>query len=563
MPSIKVMSWNIQNFGSAKIDSELSSSDKGEKRISDEVLPENQKYIFQYIVDVIKQNDISIIGIMEISGQEGRYIVKKMKKYLLPDIWEGVSSTRQQRGNYEEYVYLWKTASVTGRTSVSTGISLNTNKDSINGPSPASLSGIIDDNSMYFIFNNKPSGVTDEDIYQALDSNNYIKNVNVASDQQSKYRVVGTAWDELENDDEDIELEVGKSGSKRKVQLDEDQNEAIKNVLIDTDILLFPTTTDRSPFFLNLNLQSGANLYPILMTLYHAPKPAEGKNATTLRKHNKVFEGINNLGECEPMINAEHLLLMGDFNVCENDRKVARSKGLAHQYTKTQSGNSFVFKKTGAYIPQDVFASITGKRVKAKMLIGDSVCTTITSNVSLSTNSTNVKANPYDKFFFKSDSKKIDTNGSANCCDLIMQISPSTLRLDPKFKKTAKIITKYYKYRRSANKIKVVTGRLLKSKESKKRQLSKRYVRKEKAGNNAAGVSSSASALFKRYNAKSLAAKSMADQLKLEEQLIEDLMETDDILKPANIVTPPSYQYAVEMYSEISDHLPIVVTLTY
>jgi hypothetical protein len=547
------MSWNIQKMGAAKIDAEVTSSEGRGPRAF--VPSADQTYILDYIVKVINLNAVDVIGVMEIMGNEGDWIKDQLLTKLKPEVWNGVVSSKQVGSPREEYLYLWKESSNI----------LSLNEADPRGPSSASLINIIDDNSMAPLFKTIPLRNDQVAVYNALEWNGYIKNFNFGSDPKLCYRVNFDKWNALANQNADVVLDKDNKGNPLSLGLTQQQLDLLKDILVKTDIILFPVTGQRSPFLLNLNVNTGRQILPALFALFHAPGPPSGNKLETLRK-SKLFDGINNIGLSTVLQGAPHMLLMGDFNVTADNRTAALKYGIYHDYSRrtNSDGSRFIFAPIGPIVKKDVFAAITGAPINAPCLIPDTVKTSITSTVKADTDINSVGASPYDKFFFKSQNDLIGQS-DAGRVDLISRMNPDSKSLGLYDKDLAKTGVYFYKCRRSDNGLRSTIKKLTAENDVALQRLNQRVLKKrtldESASTNASGAPSTASSKRSKINQADIDATTSS--INATAKKVSALEDIQILLSPEYLVVPPSYNCAVEVFSAISDHLPISVSLSF
>ncbi len=110
MASITAMCWNIENLG--------------EKKYSKQTSPKTASLaasiaLIKLIAQVIKKNDASIVGLLEIRSNNGVDIVQDLGKELdnlmsppTPLRWQGQASP-QMGARKEQYIFLWDTQNIT------------------------------------------------------------------------------------------------------------------------------------------------------------------------------------------------------------------------------------------------------------------------------------------------------------------------------------------------------------------------------------------------------------------------------------------------------------------
>lgn len=106
MAQITAMSWNIQKFGKSKYNKSLNSS-----------ISNASDALIELIAQVINENEVDIVGLLEINGGIGNDIAQALKNELrnsgLSTQWHGQASPTVGVGNrQEQYVFLWDEAKV-------------------------------------------------------------------------------------------------------------------------------------------------------------------------------------------------------------------------------------------------------------------------------------------------------------------------------------------------------------------------------------------------------------------------------------------------------------------
>jgi hypothetical protein len=341
MPSqIKVVSWNIQNIGSSKLQ-------KGPRSTTTFGAEENSA--LDFIQSVIQSEQANAVGIMEVLSSKATYIADKMKTRL-GNGWQAKESSPQTHtSRHEQYIYLWKQ-----EAAGAAGIAGMLETDQ--SPSPCWTYGVVDNNALNTFFSTlgNDSAARRKEIFECLKANGYIDtemsvdkkalaefkatvigeedddgdffddgtgeesdddisgdeedeesgsedesgseeedyksvsfkitttanfDVDEAVDYNSVYitfRLNTTKWNDLKNNNVPLNL-VNKSGEQILTLA---QLTDLGNKLKQIDIVLFPSLMERGPFLLNLDLKDTANTsVPLLLGVLHAPAP--GKESAT------------------------------------------------------------------------------------------------------------------------------------------------------------------------------------------------------------------------------------------------------------------------------------------
>jgi hypothetical protein len=173
MPSIKVMSWNIQDLGLAKV----NWTGPGETDPATKELILNS-YTIEYIVSVILKYELDVLAVMEVRGFQANKIRSAVVSMLTKSgmTWKGeISSQQPDKNRKEQYIYFWNT-NCPGIASL--------NPAAIDAPSPCWLHSVVDDNSMSAFFDSLGAGVNTstkrKEIYSALVTSGYIALVTTA-----------------------------------------------------------------------------------------------------------------------------------------------------------------------------------------------------------------------------------------------------------------------------------------------------------------------------------------------------------------------------------------------
>jgi hypothetical protein len=543
MPTIRVMSWNVENFGQSKFLSKKGAA----------LIPiKGVNYIIDYITSVVAAYNIDVLGIMEMRSSYGSSVGIEIVSCLSGN-WDYELSSRQQASRQEEALYIFKSEP-----------NINISPNVSQGIAPVSLLNTIDDNSMSPLFTSrKPDQQwTNSQVYAALLSSGYIR-VDFKKSAGNAYRVVPDKWKELSNNGS---IDFGKtSGNKsRNPGLDNDQMEILKNILLNTDIILFPNKSERSPFLLSMNIESVPGTFKQLyISMLHCPGPPKSTAESTI-KSCVVLPAIANMALCTPLINADNLLMMGDFNISKEVQKAAVYKGYGTVQVKGEwvfGPDSYSFKR-----PVDFFSVLTNAPLSVSDLMGNLVDTSLSPRKMAKVDRSEYKVNPYDKFFFKSkkgdftdkDSTNITT---ARAVDLI-QVMDFYNFGQPFFNEN---ISKCgMKFLRSRFTQKELTNTLegLNVGVKRKREERELLESKKKKYEFSAKQTTTCNAKSKRV---AIAQTNIQLTDKQIEEIEEDIKELDVLIQQFKMTTykmPVGTASAFVVYRLISDHLPISVELT-
>jgi hypothetical protein len=372
--TITVLSWNVESFGSTKATLNASA------------VPLSKSQIVDFIAAVTKALNIDVLGIMEVKSGIGSLLSSWLLSLLNNNgttgpgpIWKGAVSSRQDGGTQEEYLYFWKSTATFDLNM--TGL-----------PGPSSLINVADLQAFAGLFQN--AGITAPaaqlQLLQALAVNGYLVNGTYkersAVRSTKTYRVNPAIWQALRNGTT-IAFDLTKNPNP-PVVFTPAQLLQISQTLAQLDVLRFITYGDRSPYLLNLNLDSK----PLAIALYHAPGPQDPTR----------FESINNIGMSIPLaVTAQNMLLMGDFNI-----STAQITKRARAYQRAPVAGNPNAVNFSAISPQQlvtVYSPITAAPLNTNQALLPSP--TYTSlNASFLSNtapSTSAQGNIYDNFYFR------------------------------------------------------------------------------------------------------------------------------------------------------------------
>lgn len=255
MPTLKVLSWNVQNLG----DKKLKNND-----------------ILSFIVEVILASQADIIGIMEIVGQNGNTLLNQLVNNLNAhgtSHWDGIISDPSFDMHSEQYIYLWNDSS--GEVTPL--------------PEGFRLPGILSETAFAGL------GISETDTESLTDL--LFKNGYLLQD----YWVNSRKIRELSRDGDEINL--GKSTS----MFDDEVLEEVKEILIGHRNLGLDDQNTRPPYLATFSIGPNELFLPI--AILHAPNPNDNWRATA----------INVLGNADVLTNNTDGLIMGDFNVKDGE----------------------------------------------------------------------------------------------------------------------------------------------------------------------------------------------------------------------------------------------------
>jgi hypothetical protein len=281
VPTIRLMSWNVESFGDAKA----------------KVPPNNPSELIGFVAAIVNLAGADLVGLMEVKAGVGKtltgWLTSKLNAVTAPKTWSGRWSTRQDGGTQEEYILLWR--------SDSNLISLDNNTE----PGPTSLVGVVDTNAFAGLL--RGSGWTKQqkqDFYAALATKKYARRPSFkfrrAMYTTKWWRVDPQTWNQASTN---VLTQVDLSGTPVAGMLTVPQLQDVARKLLQIDILQFPETEERSPYIGNFLL--GTNQRPVSVALFHAQGPGVPKR----------YEAINIIGMSRVLASAPAAVLMGDFNV--------------------------------------------------------------------------------------------------------------------------------------------------------------------------------------------------------------------------------------------------------
>lgn len=387
MPTIRVMSWNVESLGA-------------EKAFTKTVIPQ-QTEIFNLLGLVIIEAGVHVAGIMEIKGGIGTRLMQGMLTVLNNRrpahpafVWDGRLSSRQDGGTKEETLYLWQNQAG------------NLELDPAGSPGPTSSIGIADLNAIEALMVNKAwTQAQGTQLLAALKDSGYLRYGKFKRSARmittTTLRVDPNRWNAMNQPGPAPTVTFSPPPARQPpagVAANAVLRQQIAAKLLDVDILRFTTYSDRSPYLANF-LVGGKKL---MISLLHAPGPGD-------------FPGDANnvIGLSRPMarqVQAPNLLVMGDFNISQN--MMTRRYPAFGRYLAAVGDYQFGKLSPQQLVP--VFAPITGPPLNALDLMPG-------TRTSLTTNYLPDAAGPaaplvsaYDKFFFRSSAVGATSIASAN-----------------------------------------------------------------------------------------------------------------------------------------------------
>lgn len=261
MPTVKILSWNIQKLNEAK---------------------RTDVNFQQLIANVIVNAQADIVGIMEIVGQQGQEL-RNALPILLNNLdprggWTAQESEVQIGAPYEQYLFLWR--------------------QEVNHLAAAGLefdlTGVLRE-EIFHAFGNPARQLA---IFQALERDQLIE-----IGDAMVYKVRENKEAELRNPQQPLQVNP-------PPQLSAQEKQQIKQILRDSISVYFPRRRSRSPFTGLFTLGNNHAQLPVI--LFHAPGPGD------LDK----YRAINNLAHV-PRVHQYHQgVIMGDFNIREHEHTV-------------------------------------------------------------------------------------------------------------------------------------------------------------------------------------------------------------------------------------------------
>lgn len=282
--TLKVMSWNLLNFGSSKMNDDYYNT-------------------ICYLIHMYKPD---IVGLMEIVGGYGDPIADNLKKTLnafnhptTPCKWDAVVSDQFLAGGHsEQYVILYNT---------------QTNLKAMNS---YGLVGIINDHDFNEVY-------TDLKITQDSEKDTFIQTLLKYKYIDASFRVPQKTW-KLLNSGTAVKVD---EITKDTVILDK-----IKQVLLKAKPYVFPGWGSRTPFNCNFTLPNN-QLFSVY--LFHAPAPPRGRDVD-------AYYGNNHLGLITELNAAHDTVVMGDFNIKQSELDTVITYGFLNTDGEMEATTEFV-----------------------------------------------------------------------------------------------------------------------------------------------------------------------------------------------------------------------------
>ena len=534
MPSIRVLSWNVESLGA-------------EKAFTKAAVPQPTE-IFNLLGLVITQAGAHVAGIMEIKGgigtrlMHGLLAVLNNLRPLNPAYaWEGRLSSRQDGGTKEETLYLWRQQA---------GI---LQLDLAGSPGPTSSIGVADLNVLETLIATQAwTPAQGTQLLTALKDSGYLRygqfRRSARQIKTTTLRVDPNRWNTLNNAGAAATISFSPSPAQQPpsgVASNTALCQALATKLLDVDILRFTTYGDRSPYLANFLV--GAKR--LMISLLHAPGPSE-------------FPGmaINVMALSRPMANqaqTSNLLVMGDFNIRQGFAMTSRYKAF-HRFPAGPNDYQF-----GAVVPRQlvqVFRPVTGPPLSAPDLMPGTL--TSLTNIYLPDAVPAVRplVSAYDKFFFR---------GSTVAAQRITSANPTTLNVlqmmtvnQPGYSHGVAVSAlTYFRAYRGATFMTKQAGRIIKAQTKAQQDVTRFQIYLNKIPPPHPPAQGSANFdRFTNYTQKLAGATADLNAVKTSLAnvgVMTTLVTTPAQLGPTGIGTAlATYRFAV------SDHLPITVDLT-
>jgi hypothetical protein len=265
--TIKILSWNIQKFNSAKM---------------------NDKNFMDYVAGVIIDCGADFVGIMEIVGWVGQGIKNSLVSILHNKTgvtWAGEESEMTPSKPNEQYIFLWKQDPV--------------------AENKQRLYRIIGDVAFDQFFARYNYSQADKaTFWQALLDKGYI---------EDDFTVPDNARAQLEHNPLSLDLPPTHTPPNPPVNpTDQQKRDAVMILLADSS-LGFPLQGSRPPYLASTMLETSANKVPCLIALFHAPGPTG----------TWPMIACSMLGLVDDVIAASKGVVMGDFNVTQTQSQAA------------------------------------------------------------------------------------------------------------------------------------------------------------------------------------------------------------------------------------------------
>lgn len=528
MPSIKVMSWNIENLGQSKF--RASGSNVVEAQ------PADRSYAAEYISEVIDAYHVDVMGVMELRGAMGNDIADLVRVNADEDFNSSVSS-QQQSQRQEEAIYFWRESA-----------DFETWRPAPNDYTPVTSSvNTIDDDSLEPLTATlNPTKIRMDQVYTALSANNYITR-DYTVKQGPAYRVNPKKWSDLKNGGNVVFASGTDPGFTA------DQKAIIKSILLSTGIVLFPNKDERSPYLKYFSL--GPTNKKIVFSVLHFPGPDKAE----------LKPAIANLTLCDPLINTDTVLIMGDFNIT---REAQANNRTYWTYTvkKKPGTQEWAFLQNGVTSKKDFFSVLKDAPIGATDLMGNLVNTSLQPKRFAAIGRDDYRVNPYDKFFFKTTNNAVTHDNSAHCVDLITAMDYSASLITPGtllYKSTVALAgMRFLKARYAKSTVQNVLD-FTKVLVKRKREEHADLAVKKRALEAKSSVKGNTKVQAKRITNVASQIKFTDAEIKKMDDDLAELKEVVDQLEAVTNTVPATTPAAFIVYRSISDHLPISVTLTF
>lgn len=397
MPTIRVMSWNIESLGDAKA------------TVFDPVTGVvGESEIVTFINLVIRQINADIVAIMEVKSGIGAqllgWLLPRLNNGAGPGVqWLGRVSARQDGGTQEETLYLWREQAGILRL------------DPAGLPAPISSIGIVDKNLMEttFVSRGIANNPGQQDAFlDALANIGYLVNGIYTGRLKKKYktltwRVNSSQWNTLNTMAPPAQVNL-----TLNPPLTTAQKQVIAAQLLGADILRFVSYADRSPFLANFLVGNPAK--QVMVAVQHAQGPQDPVRT----------DAINVIGLSNAAAAAANLLLMGDFNIGANQGGL---NGL--DYGRFMSAGGFVFARLVPTQRTQIFSPIENAPMHAANwpLTPDPRTSLIKRWVDDAAPLNSVLANTFDKVFLRSNANPAQamTGGSPLVWNMIAHLDPT------------------------------------------------------------------------------------------------------------------------------------------
>jgi hypothetical protein len=534
VPTITVLSWNVESLGD------------GKGTLPGLMVP-TQSEVVNFLRLAIQDSGADLVGIMEVKSGRGAYILNWLLALLNNgppqnpgDVWDGRVSSRQDGGTQEEYLLLWKhQANVLAL-------------DPAGRPGPTALVGVVDGNALETLV--APATLTPDQVkalLAALAASGYVQPGQFLEKSSMRKtataRVVPAKWGKL-NVTNPPPVTFAVPPAPQPPALTPAQRQALAVRLKDTGILRFLTYGSRSPYVGNFLV--GTPPKRLMVSLLHAAGPGDLDR----------LSAIGVMALAAPMtdqVAQDSLLVMGDFNVEDSwlpptGRQYVCDANGFHQVTPLK-----------ALDVHPVFEPITSAPLNAPELTLPQPRTSLT-NAYLADSSpiTATRGSTYDKFFFHGSTTqgRQVTASAQSAYDLITATASNQGAFKPALGQSALV---FYRAFRGADFL-VSQAAGLTKKQPKAEQAVKAAQKKLDAANAAIGgghVSIKSPLANRQATAVGLLkrAKSTRDSLVSQKAAITALLTT---LQDPTVTAPTGIGSALSVYRfAISDHLPITVKL--